>query len=81
MADRYSEFICYGPGCAKKTLFNLTEASRSAGIKLKCDYCSKEWVCSFIARTCCSVKLLFCSVESGEKKCIKKVQDFRLPKK
>jgi len=80
MADRYNDFGCYAPNCGKKTRFNLTKASQSAGTTLKCEHCGKEWVCSFVGRTCCSIKLLFCSVETGDKKCIKKIQDFRLPK-
>jgi len=71
-------FTCYAPGCAKKTWIDLQEACTNPGHTVKCSHCDKEWATSFSGRTCCSLVILFVSVELEGKKSLSKLQRFKI---
>jgi hypothetical protein len=73
---RTGQFICYAPGCGRRSPINLSDAI-TGGIHT-CEHCGKDWIGTFKGRTCCSLTVLFVSVESGTKKPLSKIQSFKL---
>lgn len=72
------QYTCYATGCGKKNPIDIKTASATAGYTTSCEHCGKEWAVSFRGRTCCSLMLLFVSIEEAGKKSIKKVQSFKV---
>lgn len=73
-----SQFTCYSTGCGKKTSIDVKNAAATPGFTIECGHCSKEWAVSFKGRTCCSLMLMFVSIEKEGKQSIKKIQNFKV---
>lgn len=72
------QFVCYATGCGKRTTIDVRKAAATVDFRAVCEHCSKEWAVSFKGRTCCSLMLLFVSIEPEGKKSIHKIQSFKV---
>ena len=72
------QYTCYATGCGKKNSIDIKAASATPGFTTTCEHCGKDWAVSFKGRTCCSLMLMFVSIEEGARKSIKKIQNFKV---